>query len=259
MEINEFLTANPVFTKRDIDRYLEGEISEGYLSRVALVARLRRSGLVIMVRRGLFVSVPGGENPDSFLVDHFSIASSLTVDAVISHRSALEFHGLTEPDPESSELTYSAVRPLTQFSFRGLGYRGVKFPKSLVRSGQQHLMVNLATDNQNSVRVTSLERTLVDIIDRTDLVGGWAATLDLLRNLTGLNLDAVVEYTKALGNSTTAAKVGYYLAGRTKELSVNSYHLSALSDLKPNQPHYLDRSRRRDGRLIPEWNLMVDR
>jgi predicted transcriptional regulator of viral defense system len=83
--------------------------------------------------------------------------------------------------------------------------------------------------------------------------------LSLLDNLNDLDLDAVVEYTKALGNSTTAAKVGYYLAKREGSLPVKNHHLSALSAMKPNQPHYLDRSRRHDGRLVSEWNLMVDR
>jgi predicted transcriptional regulator of viral defense system len=259
MAIKDFLAAKKVFTKTDIDDYLEGSAPEAYLSRVALVARLRRSGQVVMVRRGLFVSVPGGESPDSFPVDHFGVASLLTPDAVISHRSALQFHGLVGEDPDNAEMTYSAARPLTQFAFRGLLYRGVKFPKSLVRSGRQAMMVKAADRNGASLKVTTPERALVDIIDRPDLIGGWPKTLELLANLRGLNIDEAVDYTKALGNSTTAAKVGYYLAGRASELSVKRRHLSTLSALKPNQPHYLDRSRRRDGHLVAEWNLMVNR
>ncbi|MDR3134885.1 MAG: transcriptional regulator [Deltaproteobacteria bacterium] len=253
------MATKPVFAKRDIDEYLEVFGPEGNLSRVPLLARLRRLGLVVMVRRGLFLSVPVGEKPDSFQVDHFGVAGMLTPDAVLSYRSALEFHGLAGPGQQPAELTYSAVRPLTQFSFRGLAYRGVKFPKSLVRKGQHHLMVSPIEFNQAVLRVTSPERTLVDIIDRPDLVGGWPSAMDLLSNLSGLDIDAVVNYAKALGNSTTAAKVGYYLDGRAKGLSVKRQHLSALSALKPNQPHYLDRSRRRDGRLVSEWNLMVSR
>ncbi|MDR0621448.1 MAG: transcriptional regulator [Deltaproteobacteria bacterium] len=259
MEIREFLEAKPVFTKRDIDDYLQGAKPDGYLSRVALVARLRRAGRVVMVRRGLFVSVPGGENPESFRVDHFGVAGTLTSDAVISYRSALEFHGLAGPAQGGFEMIYSAVRPLPQFSFRGLVYRGVKFPKSLIRNGLQDLMVVTYNFNQVILRVTSPERSLVDVIDRPDLVGGWSKALELLANLTAVDLDAVIDYTKVLGNSTTAAKVGYYLAGRSVDLGVKRRHLSALSALKPNQPHYLDRSRRRNGRLVSEWNLMVDR
>ncbi|MDR2302392.1 MAG: hypothetical protein LBF38_10175 [Deltaproteobacteria bacterium] len=257
MEIKEFLEAKPVFTKWDIDDYLRGRANGESFSRVTLVARLRRRGQVVMVRRGLFVSVPGGENPDSFRVDHVGVAGLLTPDAVISYRSALEYRGLVEP--ENYEITYSAARPLTQFGFRGVVYRGVKFPKSLIRTARQNFMVDSIEVSQGLLRVTGLERTFVDIIDRPDLVGGWDQALGLLDHLNDLDLDAVVDYTKALGNSTTAAKVGYYLAGRTGETMVKSRHLAALSALKPNQPHYLDRSRRRDGKLISEWNLMVDR
>ena len=106
-------------------------------------------------------------------------------------------------------------------------------------------------------RAASAERTLVDLADRPDLAGGWPATVRLIDRLRGLDLDSVVEYTRALGNSTTAAKVGWYLTTRREALGVGEGHLAALAVLKPNQPHYLDRSRRRDGRLVADWNLIV--
>jgi predicted transcriptional regulator of viral defense system len=143
--------------------------------------------------------------------------------------------------------------------FRECLYKGVKFPKSLVRNGLQHFMTSREMVGCQAFLVASTERAVVEILDRPDLVGGWLAARELLSSLSNLDLDAVVEYVKALGNSTTAAKVGYYLAGREAELSVAGRHLQALAAMKPNQPHYLDRSRRRDGRLVSEWNLMVDR
>ncbi|MDR1051939.1 MAG: hypothetical protein LBP95_12905 [Deltaproteobacteria bacterium] len=257
MELEDFLSAKPVFTKRDVDQYLDDAQPPGCWSRVTFVSRLRRAGRAIMVRRGLFVSVPGGVSPEAHDVDHYCVLASLTSDAVITHRSALEYHGLVEPDAD--ELTYSAVRPLTQVSFRGKLYKGVKFPKSLIRSGRQHLLAVGSERLGQSLLVSTLERTLVDIMDRPDLAGGWGPAGELLESVKSLDLDAVVDYVKALGNSTTAAKVGYYLAGRVSDLGVAPRHLAELAALRPNQPHYLDRSRRRGGRLVQAWNLMVRR
>ena len=40
-------------------------------------------------------------------------------------------------------------------------------------------------------------------------------------------------------------------------LMVEDRHLKPLHDLRPRQPHYLDRTQRKSGRLISEWNLVV--
>ncbi|MDR1487738.1 MAG: hypothetical protein LBT62_07105 [Deltaproteobacteria bacterium] len=257
INLDEFLEDCPVFTKDDIDRYLGNVTTDSYLSRVAIVARLRRAGRVIMVRRGLFVSVPWGLKPETHSVDHFSVAARLTPDAVISHQSALEFYGMAAAC--SADLYYSALRPLCQVEFRGRSYKGVKTPKSLIKGHNEKMLVNVHHRQGVNLSVTAPERALVDVIDRTDLLGGWETATAILNNVVDLDLDVVVDYTKALSNATTAAKVGYYLASRSDYLSAQNRHLRALSDLKPNQPHYLDRSRRRDGKLVPEWNLMVGR
>jgi predicted transcriptional regulator of viral defense system len=257
IDLEGFLEDSPVFTKGDIDDYLGNNTAQNFLSRVALLARLRRAGRVIMVRRGLFVSVPWGSKPEAHSIDHFSVAARLTPDAVITHHSALEFYGLINAD--SPDLYYSALRPLCQVEFRGRLYKGVKTPRSLVRTGNEKMLIDVHQRQGLNLSVAAPERALVDIIDRTDLFGGWSTATEILKNLVDLDLDAVVDYTKALSNATTAAKVGYYLASRSDSLLVEDRHLQALSDLKPNQPHYLDRSRRRDGRLVAEWNLMVGR
>ncbi|MDR1658396.1 MAG: hypothetical protein LBT47_12770 [Deltaproteobacteria bacterium] len=257
MEAEEFLKDKPVFTNLELEEFLGGRSGQPYWSRVAFLARLRRDGRVVRVRRGLFATVDG--EPELCGVDHLAVAARLTADAIITHSSVLEFLGLV---PEKGgEVFYSAGRPYNPIAFLGRLYRGVKFPKSLVRSGQQHYLTQTTTSSGMTIKVASLERTLVDLIDRPDLAGGWVNTVKLLALIKNPDLDAVVEYTRALGNSTTAAKVGYYLTGRLdrlERLGEAQRHLIALSELKPNQPHYLDRSHRRDGHLVADWNLIVN-
>ena len=38
---------------------------------------------------------------------------------------------------------------------------------------------------------------------------------------------------------------------------VEDHHLKALHDLRPRQPLYLDRAKRKSGRLVSKWNLVV--
>jgi predicted transcriptional regulator of viral defense system len=255
MDTAEFFHAKPVFTSRDLDDHLGRASCEASRDRGAILARLKRDGRIVRVRRGLFAAVPEGESAEGCGIDHLLVASRLTPDAVVTHGSALECLGLAEGP--AGEAVYSAVRPLNPIVLRGRLYRGVKFPKSLVRGGSQLLEVKTVERGGSRLSVATAERALVDLIDRPDLSGGWAATVALLARLERLDLAAVVAYTRALANSTTAAKVGWYLAGRREAFPGSERHLAELSALRPNQPHYLDRSRRRDGRLVADWNLIV--
>ncbi len=109
------------------------------------------------------------------------------------------------------------------------------------------------------VRVTSLERTMVDVLNRPDLAGGWEEIWRSLESVEFFDLDKVVQYTVLLGNATTAAKVGFFLEQHHEHLMVEEKHLKPLRDIRPLQPHYLDRDRRKSGHLVSEWNLVVPR
>ena len=71
------------------------------------------------------------------------------------------------------------------------------------------------------------------------------------------DLDKVVEYALLLGNATTAAKVGFFLEQHREPLMVEENYIKPLHDLRPRQPHYLDRDKRKSGRLVSEWNLVA--
>jgi len=100
---------------------------------------------------------------------------------------------------------------------------------------------------------------LVDVLDRPDLSGSWEEIWRSLESVEFFDLDKVVEYVLLLGNATTNAKVGLFLDQHREALMANEHHLKALHDMSPRQPHYLDRSKRKPGRLVPKWNLVVPR
>jgi predicted transcriptional regulator of viral defense system len=107
------------------------------------------------------------------------------------------------------------------------------------------------------VRVASLERTLVDVLDRPDLAGSWEEIWQSLESVEFFNLDKVIEYVLMLENATTAAKVGFFLEQHREALMVEQAHLKSLQKLRPRRPHYFDRARRKDGRLVKQWNLVI--
>ena len=78
-----------------------------------------------------------------------------------------------------------------------------------------------------------------------------------LESVEFFDLEKVVDYALLLENATTAAKVGFFLEQHREPLMVEEHHLKSLSRLRPLQPHYLDRSRRKSGRLVSRWNLVI--
>ena len=108
-----------------------------------------------------------------------------------------------------------------------------------------------------AIKLTSLERTLVDVLDRPDLGGGWEEIWRSLDNITQLDTSKVVEYALHLKNATTVAKVGYFLEQRPAHLVVDKKYIEKLLSHVSKQPHYMNSDREGEGKYIEKWQLIV--
>ena len=255
MKHEDFFRKHPVFTGEEMAGYLSSCGKPGSRTRESLLAYHKKTGHVVSVRRGLYAVVPPGSNPASYSVDPFLVAAKLTSDAVLSYHTALEFHGHAYSVHE--HFVYTAFRPLSPFTFHSHVFHGVRSSESLRRAHQENFGVVTMDRSGMEVRVTSLERTMVDVLNRPYLSGGWEEIWRSLESVEFFDLDMVVEYTLLLENATTAAKVGFFLEQHRELLMVDEKHLKSLHVLRPRQPHYLDRDKRRSGRLVSGWNLVI--
>jgi len=133
----------------------------------------------------------------------------------------------------------------------------VGFPKALSLKDKEAFDVVRIDRAGLDIRVTGLERTFVDVLNRPDLTGSWEEIWRSLESVEFLNLDKVALYVDLLGNATTAAKVGFFLEQHRDSLIVDEAHLKTFRDRLPRQPHYLERSRRKAGRCFAAWKLVV--
>ncbi len=250
-----FFRRHPVFTGEELAAHLASRSKVGARGQEALLAYYTKAGRIIRVRRGLYVVIPPGAKTNFYPVDPYLVATKLTPDAHLSHHTALEFHGRAYS--VWNHVIYSASRPVGSLTFRSQVFRGTKFPETLRRSGTEHFDVLDRERAGVGVRVASLERTLVDVLHRPDLAGGWEEVWRSLESVEFFNFDRVVKYTLLLGNATTAAKVGFFLEQHRETLMVEDHHLRPLRERRPRQPHYLDRTGRPPGRLVADWNLVV--
>jgi len=254
-KLNEFLSQNAVFTVAELDRFLSRIGSGNPNTRKSLLTYYHKKGRIIHVRRGIYAAIPLGSDPESYPVDPYLVAAKTTTDAVISYHTALEFYG--KAYSAFTRLLYATKSKSLPFRFQSHEIRGVGVPPPLKKKGQDMFGVNTHNRSGVELRVTSLERTLVDVLNRPHLSGSWEEIWRSLESVEFFDLDQVAGYTLLLENATTAAKVGFFLEQHKETLMVDDSHLQPFLKLRPKQPHYLMRSRRGGCRWVKNWNLMV--
>lgn len=255
MKLNEFLTQHPVFTLDELDQFLTTRGTTNRMTRNSLLSYYRQQGRIMSVRRGLYAVVPVGATPESSPVDPFLLAAKMTPDAVLAYHTALEFYGKAYSVFE--RFYYLSNRTSVPVRFRNYEFRCVSKPHALQEKGKEDYGVNETERSGVQLKVTSIERTLADVFDRPDLSGSWEEIWRSLESVEFFDLDMVITYTFLLRNATTAAKVGFFLEQHREALMVDDEHIKQLRELRPQQPHYMDRSNRNSGTLISGWNLMV--
>jgi predicted transcriptional regulator of viral defense system len=255
MNMNEFLSRHALFTVRELDAFLSVRGSGNPNTRKSLLTYYRNQGRIIPVRRGLYATVPLGDDPATSLVDPFLVAAKMSEDAVLAYHTALEFHG--KAYSVYTRLHYVSARKSLPLQFQAYEFRRVPVPHPLQEKGKEMFGVTSHHRSGVELRVTSLERTFVDVLDRPELAGSWEEIWRSLESVEFFDLDQVVDYVILLENATTAAKVGFFLDQHKETLMVDDAYLKSLRGLSPRQPHYFVRGRRAGCEWVRDWNLLI--
>lgn len=255
LKLNIFFSQHAVFTLEELDRFLSERGSGNPNTRKSLLTYYRKQGRILPIRRGLYATVPLGADPKNHFVDPYLVTAKLTADSVLGYHTALEFYG--KAYSVYTQFHYFSAHRSVPLRFRTHEFIRAPVPAFLRSTDRTMFGVNERRRDGVLIRVTSLERTLVDVLDRPELTGSWEEIWRSLESVEFFDLDQVVEYALLSKNATTAAKVGFFLEQHRETLMVDDMHLEPLRRLRPRQPHYLVRRKRRDCRWIKAWNLMV--
>lgn len=254
MRSTDFFEAHPLFTHGE---FLAARAPRGATTRTSdnLLAKHLAAGNIVRVRRGLYASVPRGIEPSLRVpVDPYLVATNLTSDAVVGYHAALQFHG--KAYSLWNRFHYLTRNRVRRFSFQDMEFVPVQVPVDLRDLPGFGGDVIITRHAGGVVRVTSLERTLVDVLDAPEKAGGWEEVWRSLEMVEFFDLDAVIDYATILESALTAARVGFYLEQHREELMVEDQHLDQLREFSPCQVRYFD-SRRQPGTLVSKWNLIV--
>ena len=250
----EFFDGTPVFTRAEFEAARAETARRSPRTTDSLLRRYVADGRLLRVRAGLYAVVPRGAAAAAAPVDPYLVATKLAPDATLAYHAALQFWGKAYSVWQRFHfVTETSTRALR---FRGLEFVPVKVPLPLRQLPTSERYVTEQRHAGGTVRVSTLERTLVDVLDVPSNAGGWEEVWRSLEMVEFFDLDAVASYALKLGSALTAARVGFFLEQHREALMVEDKHLEPLSRLRPRQPRYLD-ARRKPGKLVAAWNLIV--
>ena len=156
----------------------------------------KKKGVIVSVRRNLYAAISLETNQP--VCTPYQIASSISQDSYVSHHSAFEYHGMA--NQVFSEIYVSSSTKFNNFEFDGKHYTRVlsKTNEGIKKVGK--------------VRVTDIERTIVDSIKDFTKIGGLEELLRCLSMVTYASENKLIKYLKIYDNQFLWQKTGYILS-----------------------------------------------
>lgn len=253
MSIEAFFYLHPIFR---YEEFLQWREQQGSCKPTAIKKALQyyvKTERLLNVRRGLYAVVPPSISPQEMLLDGYCVAGKATPDSVLGYHTALELHGIAYS--VFNRFMFLTAQKSKPFEFQTHWFQSVMIPKALKTQSE----IGVATIERQGVtlRVTTPERTFVDVIDRVSLSGGWEEVVRSINNMAVLNVDEVVHYCLLLDNRHLASKVGFFLEQRKGAFTVEPQQLQLLQARIPETPQCLTGTHHETCRLVKKWNLMV--
>ena len=253
----EYFAQNTLFTHEEFQQYALSQGTENENTQREMLAYHLKKKSIIRIRRGLFASIPLSSrgSAESYAIDPYLIAGRISDDAILAYHTALDFHGVSYS--LSNQMTFMSQQKIRPFTFQQTEFICLPFPKALIQKNKTNIECITANREGLNIKVTSLERTIVDALDRPEYAGGWEEIWRSAEHITILNFNKMVEYALLLDNATTIAKLGFFLEQQKEHFLVDETALAILQSKKPRSIHYLERTKRESGKFIQRWNLIV--
>lgn len=246
MTPERFLMTHALFTREELAQALTERATSTLSSHLT---RWQRQGRILRVKRGVYVRREG----DGKVVDYLALAARMAPDAAIAYHTALEGHGLAHSYFETLYFaTWTKTKPVI---FRGRRFSPVRPPAGVQQNGRRDAWVEEIDRRGLPVRITTVERTIADVLHRPDLSGGLEEAWRSCSSVQGLDLRDLEQYVRAVGSRVLAAKVGLFLERHADVLAVSGTALKRFRLLAPTVPVYMERGR--PGTVVREWNLVA--
>lgn len=174
--------------------------------------RWKKAGVVYKIRRDLYCM----KNPvvGNIPAAHkFEVACKISDSSFLSYHSALEFHGI-------GHQVFNVVMVSSKAAFRSFSFDDCDYQSYVTKNiGMNGVITSSVNPN---IRVTDLERTFVDCIDRVGRAGGAEELFHCFEGVYMLDVEKLKRYLELYNKAHLYQKVGYVLERFKDQIGIQS-------------------------------------
>ncbi len=228
----------PVFSIVDVEE-LMGNLKTAY----SQLDRWTKKGKVKKIRNNIYSAI----NPATgqIVANRYQIACAITKTAYLSHHSAFEYYGLA--NQVFYEMYVSSNMRFNHFEYDQISYRYIV---------SKTLEGVIEATNTEGVRLTNLERTVIDSIKDVNRIGGLEELLKCLENIDYLEEDKLIKYLDLYDIKSLYQKTGFILKNYQKEMQISDSFIKYCLGKIGNSIQYLEKDSK-DNYYNRQWKLMI--
>lgn len=204
--------------------------------------KLKR-GTYVKIRNNLYALIDPSTN--DIYSTRFEIASNITNTSFICYHSALEYYGI-------ANQVFNDVTVGTSTKFNNFIFNDIEFNYKLTKN------IDFVNDIvREEIKVTSLERTIIDCIDDITLSGGVEEVLNALEQIKYLNEGKLLEILRIYNKMFLYQKVGYLFEIYNFQLKLSNSFFDTCKSYLTNKVNYFLNDEYNNLILNKDWNLFV--
>ena len=208
------------FSKNDLEQITGSEAATKWLCR-----EYQKKGYIEHIKRNLYVAI--SLETQQPIASRYMIASHISKDATVSYHSAFEFYGY------SNQVFYE-MQVTSESRFRDFEYDGVTYRRVAPR-------ITGGVTKINGIRVTSLERTVIDSINLFEKIGGLEELLRCLALIPALDEAALTACLAEYESGFLYQKTGYILTAFADSFGLSESFFAMCKSHLPKGKTYLSR------------------
>ena len=239
MNVFTKLAKYSIFTINDVKK-LTGNEKTAYTQ----MNRLMKKGMIKKIRKNIYSAV----NPTTgqMVATRYQIACAITSTAYISHHSAFEYYGLA--NQVFYEVYVSSDTKFNHFEYDHVTY---KYVASKMEEGV------VEVKNTTGVRITDLERTVIDSIRDFNKIGGFEELLNCLEGVYYLDETKLKRYLDIYNIQGLYQKAGYLLDHYREDMQLSKEFVEYCKSKIGKSRRYLVSGVKENSYYNSEWELMV--
>lgn len=192
MKNYELLYELGCFTRKELTDKIGGNLRTAD----SIIYFYQKKNLLFQVKQNLYVVKSIATNQSALNI--FEVASHITPTAYISNHSAFEYYGM-------QNQVYNEVYVASETFFRPVVFEGkvIKYVKSYYREGVEQI--------GRHIKVTDLERTVIDSIKNLSTIGGLEELVKELQMINSLEFSKMKKYLEKYDNVFLYQKTGFFM------------------------------------------------